>query len=400
MSAAPSMPMLDIGIRHALTRWPNSCTTSSAVSASMVWVSVAITPMRISDFTTSPPRAAMRLASSWTVIASGMITSRTTRSAPERSRASSCCRRSRSRARRSEAIERLRSSSPSIAAWTSTRLPPRRSGPTFLTVVSTGFLAGIAVAAGAAGGGAARLVLLLGGAGAQRQLRARRRAGVAPGAAPGQPARPRPAPGRAHPARRCAEGRRDGPGRPLRSGGAMGGPAGGARGRAGLAPAWALPGPRPAAVRRHRRRGGGGFLGPCSAPRRRDGRIRGLGAGADASSSARRAASSASRRILLLAAARLLGGGADHERLALPLLALALRPRPGAAPPARAGARPARPGSAAGCRRARARGPAARWARAGLAGRGPPPAGHRRGRGRPPGVAPAASPTRFFTTST
>ena len=58
-------------------RWPNSVTISSAVSASIVWLIVAITPMRISDLITSAPRSAMRLASSWIVIVSGMTTSRT-----------------------------------------------------------------------------------------------------------------------------------------------------------------------------------------------------------------------------------------------------------------------------------------------------------------------------------
>jgi hypothetical protein len=45
-------------------------TISSAVSASIVWLIVAITPMRISALITSAPRSAMRLASSWIVIVS------------------------------------------------------------------------------------------------------------------------------------------------------------------------------------------------------------------------------------------------------------------------------------------------------------------------------------------
>ena len=60
------------------TRWPNSSTISVAVSASMVWFCVAMTPFCISTFTTAATRSAMRLASSWTVMASGTATSRTT----------------------------------------------------------------------------------------------------------------------------------------------------------------------------------------------------------------------------------------------------------------------------------------------------------------------------------
>ena len=64
----------------SLTRlmlWPNSVTSSSAVSWSMVWVSVTGMPILNSALTRSAPRSAMRLASSWTVIASGTTTSRT-----------------------------------------------------------------------------------------------------------------------------------------------------------------------------------------------------------------------------------------------------------------------------------------------------------------------------------
>ena len=60
-----------------LMRWPNSVTSSSAVSWSMVWVSVTGVPILNSALTRSAPRSAMRLASSWTVIASGTTTSRT-----------------------------------------------------------------------------------------------------------------------------------------------------------------------------------------------------------------------------------------------------------------------------------------------------------------------------------
>ena len=73
----------------------------------------------------------MRLARSCTVMVSGRITSRTTRTWSERSRSSSAWRRSRSRWRRTEASERVFSSSPSMAACTSMR-PVRRPSPTFL----------------------------------------------------------------------------------------------------------------------------------------------------------------------------------------------------------------------------------------------------------------------------
>ncbi len=59
-----------------LERWPISVTTSSAVSASIAWLMVAITPMRISVLMTSAPRSDMRAARSWTVIVSGIVTSR------------------------------------------------------------------------------------------------------------------------------------------------------------------------------------------------------------------------------------------------------------------------------------------------------------------------------------
>ena len=59
-----------------LSRWPISVTTSSAVSASIAWLMVAITPMRISVLMTSAPRSVMRAASSWTVMVSGIVTSR------------------------------------------------------------------------------------------------------------------------------------------------------------------------------------------------------------------------------------------------------------------------------------------------------------------------------------
>ena len=59
-----------------LKRWPISVTTSSAVSGSIAWLMVAITPMRIIVLITSAPRSAMREASSCTVMVSGIVTSR------------------------------------------------------------------------------------------------------------------------------------------------------------------------------------------------------------------------------------------------------------------------------------------------------------------------------------
>ena len=55
------------------TRWPNSSMISSAVSASIVWFCVAMMPFCIRVLTTAATRSAMRLASSCTVIASGML---------------------------------------------------------------------------------------------------------------------------------------------------------------------------------------------------------------------------------------------------------------------------------------------------------------------------------------
>ena len=60
------------------TLWPNSSTISVAVSASMVSFCVAMMPLVISALTTAATRSAMRLASSVTVMASGICTSRTT----------------------------------------------------------------------------------------------------------------------------------------------------------------------------------------------------------------------------------------------------------------------------------------------------------------------------------
>ena len=66
-ASSSSSPLRPISTSDSLTRlmvWPNSVTTSSAVSASIIWLMVAMTPIFISDLMTSTPRSAMRLASS------------------------------------------------------------------------------------------------------------------------------------------------------------------------------------------------------------------------------------------------------------------------------------------------------------------------------------------------
>ncbi len=141
VSADPCSPSSTSDSETRRARCPNSWTTSSAVSASIVCVIVAMMPSRIRTLMTSGARVAMRLASSCTVICSGRITSRTTRTWSERSRSSSACRRSRSRWRRTEARLRTRSSSPSIAACTSMR-PARRWSAPFLGVATCGLRGG------------------------------------------------------------------------------------------------------------------------------------------------------------------------------------------------------------------------------------------------------------------
>ena len=59
--------------------WPISSTTSMAVSCSMVWLIVAMTPMFINVLMTSVALTAIFCASSPTVMASVIGTSRTTR---------------------------------------------------------------------------------------------------------------------------------------------------------------------------------------------------------------------------------------------------------------------------------------------------------------------------------
>ena len=89
VSAVPSSPISTSASETRRARWPNSCTTSSAVSASSDWVTVAITPSFIKALMTSGVRAAIRLASSCTVIVSGRMTSRTTFTWSERNNSSS-----------------------------------------------------------------------------------------------------------------------------------------------------------------------------------------------------------------------------------------------------------------------------------------------------------------------
>src|SRR5579885_2144257 len=123
LSSSPRSPTSTSASETRRRRWPNSATTSSAVSASMTWLIVAMTPMRISALITSAPRSAMRLASSWTVIVSGTTTSRTTFAVS----CSRWCRRwrSRSRARRTEARLRIRSPSSPDSARVTVSLPTR-----------------------------------------------------------------------------------------------------------------------------------------------------------------------------------------------------------------------------------------------------------------------------------
>jgi hypothetical protein len=75
-SSTPVSPISTSAAATRRMRWPNSVTTSSAVSASITELMDAMTPIFISDRTTSTPRSAMRFASSWTVMVSGTTTSR------------------------------------------------------------------------------------------------------------------------------------------------------------------------------------------------------------------------------------------------------------------------------------------------------------------------------------
>ena len=70
--------LLELVFLSAIGVWPNSSTTSVAVSWSIGWLIVAITPIFIIVLMTSLALIAMRLASSPTVIVSGICTSRLT----------------------------------------------------------------------------------------------------------------------------------------------------------------------------------------------------------------------------------------------------------------------------------------------------------------------------------
>jgi hypothetical protein len=77
-SAVPVKPSSTSASATRLGVWPNSRTISSAVSASITSVILCIAPWPIKSRITSTARSVMRLARSWMVIASGMITSRMT----------------------------------------------------------------------------------------------------------------------------------------------------------------------------------------------------------------------------------------------------------------------------------------------------------------------------------
>ena len=110
-----------------LRLWPNSVTSSSAVSWSIVWLTVTGMPILNSALTRSAPRSAMRLASSPTVIVSGTTTSRTCLAdGPP----AWCARLSFSRLRLSAASERARAPSPSSSALVTVSLPDWRRSST------------------------------------------------------------------------------------------------------------------------------------------------------------------------------------------------------------------------------------------------------------------------------
>ena len=107
-----------------LTVWPISSAISCAVSASITSVILCIAPCFISRRMTSTARSDMRLASSWMVIASGIITSRMSFSFGSLA----ACPFRRWVRRRNEAIERSRTSS-ALSAVTSVRRPRSFCGP-------------------------------------------------------------------------------------------------------------------------------------------------------------------------------------------------------------------------------------------------------------------------------
>ena len=121
-SAASNTPSSTSASATRLTVWPSSSAMSWAVSASITSLIVAIWPCFIRILMTSTARSAMRLASSWMVIASGIVTSRTSFSFGSLlfSEVRRCTR------RRNDASERSRTSSALIAV-TSVRRPRGRS---------------------------------------------------------------------------------------------------------------------------------------------------------------------------------------------------------------------------------------------------------------------------------
>src|SRR3984957_8374939 len=125
-SVASNRPSSTSDSATRLTEWPISSARSCAVSASITSVIFTIWPCRMSRRMTSTPRSAMRLASSWIVMVSGMITSRTSFSLGSVSRwpAMRCTR------RRNDATERSRTSS-ALSAVTTVRRPRRFSPVTF-----------------------------------------------------------------------------------------------------------------------------------------------------------------------------------------------------------------------------------------------------------------------------
>ena len=108
------------------TVWPNSEAISSAVSASITSPGFMIWPCFMKNLTTSTARSDMRCASSWMVMVSGSITSRTIFS-----RGSWCSARLNfSWRRRIDDSERARASSSDSAVF-SVSLPRRRSSSPF-----------------------------------------------------------------------------------------------------------------------------------------------------------------------------------------------------------------------------------------------------------------------------
>ena len=106
-SATPNSPSSTSDSATRLTVWPSSSANSWAVSASITSLICAMWPCFINSLITSTARSAMRLASSWMVMVSGMVTSRTSFSFGS----SAAWPFSRCTRRRNAATERSRSSS-------------------------------------------------------------------------------------------------------------------------------------------------------------------------------------------------------------------------------------------------------------------------------------------------